>query len=219
MLATQLLLQHYSEPNSCVDMFKNKNGNCVGSKSKRGGVHHNNTIPSEIDSISFTKVWTDGSCTGNGTPKAKCGIGVHYGPGDKRNRSVTLLHGKITNNRAELSAILYVMCTNIESNNLQIFTDSLYSVACINSYRRRWETNGWVTTTGKTVESLELIKYMYYVIDRRKSVGGMTVVAHVKGHAQDVGNNAADLLARLATTSIVRDPMAEFMVKLCRVPL
>lgn len=151
-------------------MFKNKSRDPIGPKSKRDGAYYNNTIASEIDSTSFTNVWTDGSCTGNGTPKARCGIGIYYGPGDRRNRSVTLLHGKITNNRAELSAILYVICTSIESDNLQIFTDSLYSVACINSYRRRWETNGWVTTTGKTVESLESIKYMYYVIDRRRNV-------------------------------------------------
>lgn len=169
--------------------------------------------------LNSIKVWTDGSCTNNGNANAKCGMGVYYGPLDKKNRSVTLLNGRITNNRAELSAILYTLCTNSEQDNLHIYTDSHYSVCCINEYRDKWEKNGWITSTGKPVESSDLLRYIYAMVDRRRSIGTSTVVVHVYGHGQDVGNNAADMLARTATSSVVKDPAAEFMTKLCRVPL
>lgn len=169
--------------------------------------------------LGIIQVWTDGSCTGNGTPRAKCGIGVYYGTNDPRNRSVTLEHGRITNNRAELCAILYVLCTNAGHVDIQINTDSLYSINCIKTYRSKWEANNWVTSNGKAVESRNLIQYIYSIIDRRRELGGNTDVVHVKAHADNVGNNAADCLARKATSSILKDAVAVFLIKLCNVPL
>lgn len=164
-------------------------------------------------------VWTDGSCTGNGTPAAKCGIGVYYGIGDPRNTSGSLLHGRITNNRAELSAIMYVLCTNIGSDDINIHTDSLYSIQCITGYSKRWVDNGWLTTAGKPVESADMIRYILMLMSLRSSSGGSTKFVHVKAHSTNVNNNAADALARVATAGVVIDRKAEFMIRRCKVPL
>ena len=47
-------------------------------------------------------IYTDGACRGNGTPHARAGYGVYYGPNDPRNISERL-SGAQTNNRAELT--------------------------------------------------------------------------------------------------------------------
>lgn len=40
------------------------------------------------------KIWTDGSSRGNGTQAAMAGIGVYFGPGDKRYVGHRLLHAE-----------------------------------------------------------------------------------------------------------------------------
>ena len=50
-------------------------------------------------------VYTDGSCYNNGKKNAVSGIGIFFGPNDKRNVSKTI-EGKQTNNTAELTAII-----------------------------------------------------------------------------------------------------------------
>lgn len=164
-------------------------------------------------------VWTDGSCTANGTPTAKCGIGVYYGTGDSRNVSVSLLHGRITNNRAELSAIIYVLCTNNGADDINVHTDSLYSIQCITKYSKRWIDNGWLTTTGKPVESADMIRYVLMLMSSRSLSGASTRFIHVKAHSTNVNNNAADALARMATANVVVDRKAKFMIRRCKVPL
>lgn len=165
------------------------------------------------------KVWTDGSCICNGMLNAKCGMGVYYGVDNVRNTSVSLLHGRITNNRAELSAIIYVLCTNSGADNITVYTDSQYSIKCITEYSNRWKENGWITATGKTVESANMIQYILDLISSRLSYGGTTKFVHVKAHSTNVNNNAADALARVATAQVVHSNKATFMVRRCRVPL
>lgn len=165
------------------------------------------------------EVWTDGSCINNGTPAAKCGIGVYYGANDPRNVAVSLPYGRITNNRAELSAIMYVLCTNNGADNINVYTDSLYSIQCITEYSKKWVENGWVTAAGKPVESADMIRYILLLISSRSSYGGITKFTHVKAHSTNINNNAADALARIATAGVVTSRKANYMVRKCRVPL
>lgn len=53
-------------------------------------------------------VYTDGSCSDNGLVNARAGIGIWFGDNDKRNLSLELKGNNLTNNIAELTAILYV---------------------------------------------------------------------------------------------------------------
>ena len=61
-------------------------------------------------------VYTDGACMYNGRTNAKAGIGVYFGPNDNRNISQSLdpnKFGKLTNNMAELTAII-AACKTLE---------------------------------------------------------------------------------------------------------
>lgn len=164
-------------------------------------------------------VWTDGSCTGNGTANAKCGIGIFYADNDTRNISLSLLHGRITNNRAELCAILYVLCANVCLRNIHIHTDSEYSMKAITQYSKKWKKNGWKTSTGTPVESLAIIQYIVAVIEQREKCGSTTQISYVKAHSTNVENNKADALARIATSRVVSDKKARIMMKVYKVPL
>lgn len=84
--------------------------------------------------MSELHVWTDGSCLNNGRENAICGIGIFYDIGDPKNISSRLPVGKYTNNRAELCAILYTLCTNSRDQPIVIHTDSKYSIDCITLY-------------------------------------------------------------------------------------
>jgi hypothetical protein len=53
-------------------------------------------------------VYTDGSCLNNGTARASAGIGVFFGLNSRRNISRKLVADKISNNVAEIRAILVV---------------------------------------------------------------------------------------------------------------
>ena len=61
----------------------------------------------KIDQSDTIKVFTDGSCSMNGSIHAKAGIGVYFGEEDPRKVSKRI-GGKQTNNTAELSAVIEV---------------------------------------------------------------------------------------------------------------
>jgi len=107
----------------------------------------------------IVQVWVDGSCLNNGINNANSAVGIYYGPEDQRNFSSKLSGDKQTNNRAELLAVLYVLCTNLVTTNLKIYTDSQYSIKCLTEYHCRWQLNGWTTSKGGAVESVSIIKY------------------------------------------------------------
>lgn len=143
-------------------------------------------------------VWVDGSCLNNGSDGAASAIGVYYGSANKRNFSSRLSTHKHTNNKAELLAVMYVLCTNPRQRNLRIHTDSQYAIRCLTEYCHRWKLNGWVTSKGSKVESLSIIRYILEVMEKREDTGSSTRLVYVKGHSEDVGNTAADRLANAA---------------------
>lgn len=145
------------------------------------------------------KVWTDGSCLNNGTDKACCAIGVYYGVDDGRNYSSHIIGKKQTNNRAELIAILYAVIMDFNVHHLTIYSDSSYSISCVTQYWKKWEVTGWVTSKGTPVESSEIIRSIVDIIQKRAKAGAQTQLIHVKAHADDAGNVAADALARRAS--------------------
>lgn len=154
----------------------------------------------------MVSVWVDGSCLGNGTLSASGAIGVYYGARDSRNFSSKLCSVKQTNNKSELLAILYVLCTTETSDHLTIHSDSLYSILCLTSYHHKWRSNNWVTSKGDLVESADIVKYSLALIEKRELKGGTTQLVHVRGHSQDHGNNAADALANSAARHVSEQP-------------
>lgn len=109
-------------------------------------------------------VYTDGACINNGKSNAKAGYGVFFGDMDSRNRSIPITTGKITNQVAELMAIIEAIEIIInDNNNLSIIikTDSRYCIDCVTKWANKWAKNGWKNASGKIIENYELVTKLY----------------------------------------------------------
>ena len=148
-------------------------------------------------------IYTDGSCLGNGRTGAISGIGVHYSYKNKYklndiSQKIDLKDTIATNNHAELYAI-NVAINNIIHNNhhnkkIILYTDSKYSINCINKWYAKWLENNKIT--GR--KNIEEIREIYNNIHNLN----MDIdIKYIRGHTKltddhHVGNNIADDLSR-----------------------
>ncbi|KAF8511551.1 ribonuclease H-like domain-containing protein [Hysterangium stoloniferum] len=174
-------------------------------------------IADVADESTWSVVYTDGACQGNGRAGAIAGIGVWWGDNDARNLSERC-PGDQTNNRAELivmrlnyykyiyrfitffKAIIRALETaQLPNNRLLIKTDSSYSIQCIRDWIPNWKKRGWKTTDGQDVKNKAVIIYLSHLLDERGRKGSTVQLQYVKGHAGVIGNEGADYLAGLGT--------------------
>lgn len=113
------------------------------------------------------------------------------------NRNVSeRLGGKLqTNQRAELTAILRALEIVDKDRPLEIITDSNYAINCSTVWYKNWKKNGWTTTGGSVVMNKDLVVDIRKILDERAEKGVETKFTWIKGHDNDPGNVAADLLA------------------------
>ncbi|KAF2818547.1 ribonuclease H-like protein [Ophiobolus disseminans] len=140
-------------------------------------------------------VYTDGSSLGNGRVGAVGGVGVYFGPNDERNISEPLRGNRQTNQRAELTAVARALDHVPIDRSVLIFTDSNYSIQCLEKWFYKWEKNNWKSSSGNSVENKDLIEPILARIRERKKCRADTNFKWIKGHANDPGNVQADLLA------------------------
>lgn len=100
-----------------------------------------------------------------------------------------------TNQRAELTAILRALQIVKRSQDIEIITDSNYSINCSTVWYKGWMKNGWKTTSSGVVVNKDLVVDIRKLIDARDAVGVATDFTWIKGHNNDPGNEAADKLA------------------------
>ncbi|KAL2066556.1 hypothetical protein VTL71DRAFT_2627 [Oculimacula yallundae] len=141
------------------------------------------------------RIYTDGSALGNGRTNAVAGVGVFFGVGDKRNISESLAGTTQTNNRAELTGVLRALEIAPKKTNVEIITDSNYSINCVSVWYTGWAKRNWMTSGNKPVENQDLIKGIRALIEERDALGAETRFTWIKGHNDDPGNTAADRLA------------------------
>ncbi|KAI4206965.1 MAG: hypothetical protein LQ346_000797 [Caloplaca aetnensis] len=141
------------------------------------------------------RIHTDGSALNNGGAEAYAGVGVYFGPGDKRNVSETLPGPRQTNQRAELTAIFRALEIVPKNLNVSIITDSKYGIDCVTVWCINWRKNGWKTSAGKAVENKDLVESILAKIEERESLGTQTTFEWIKGHNHHPGNIEADRLA------------------------
>jgi ribonuclease HI len=79
--------------------------------------------------------------------------------------------------------------------DIQIFTDSKYSINCITEWYHGWERKGWKTTGNEDVKNRDLIQAIRAKMDDREDSGTKTVFQWVRGHNATPGNVEADKLA------------------------
>ena len=166
------------------------------------------------------RIYTDGSALSNGRAEALGGVGVFFGPGDRRNISEPLPGTKQTNQRAELSAIMRALEVAPRDRKIIIVSDSKYAIDCVTDWFQNWRRNGWVNSARKPVENKDLVQKVTDMLEERfrlnrhrmdeedeQVVEGGDKRSYwnrgpagvkfewVKGHAKDQGNTAADSLA------------------------
>ena len=143
------------------------------------------------------RVWTDGACERNGKPDALAGWGVFFGDADHRNLHSELEGPTQTNQRAELSAAIYVLYyfASLNPPKLACYrtlaTDSTYVINGIEKVSR-WAALGWRKDDGSEVANMDLwtAALRYHILTQ-----GMVKYEHVYGHSGNRGNDGADRLA------------------------
>lgn len=112
-----------------------------------------------------------------------------------RNISEPLRGDRQTNQRAELTAVARALDHVPIDRAVLIHTDSNYSIQCLTKWFQNWEKNNWRSSSGKAVENKDLIEPIIARIRERDMCRARTDFKWIKGHANDPGNTAADLLA------------------------
>lgn len=145
-------------------------------------------------------IFTDGSCTGNGRKNSLAGIGVWYGKDDPRNISEPLTESpdgkRPTNNTAELTALIRAFQSITDDQHYTVYSDSRYSIDCVEKWYGGWAKKGWKTSTGKPVKNKQLIESLHDERVKRPNVRLIHVKAHTDGTDPiSIGNREADKLA------------------------
>ena len=141
-------------------------------------------------------VYTDGSCINNGKPNARAGIGIYFDKNNKNNTSKELKGENLSNNVAELVAIITVfkiLKQEIKNNKeINIYSDSEYSINSISKWYPNWCKNNKLE--GK--KNIELIEKAYKLFSKYKNVNLYYIKAHTNlKDEHSIGNNMADILA------------------------
>lgn len=141
-------------------------------------------------------IYTDGSCIRFKNNISKAGFGI-YIPEKNIKVSSPLLNQKITNNRAELTAIIDSF-KYLDHDDLQkkicIFTDSQYSIYIFTGTGERYEKDNY-KNNGSDVPNIDLIKKILE-LKRSHNIVLLKVRAHTeKQDKHSIGNKIADKLA------------------------
>lgn len=133
------------------------------------------------------EIWTDGACSGNPGPGGWGAILSYKG----KERELSGGEALTTNNRMELMAAISALETLTRPCTVALHTDSQYLRQGITGWIHGWKKNGWRTADKKPVKNEELWKRLDAALARHKIEWKW-----VKGHAGDVMNERADVLAR-----------------------
>ncbi|KAJ7038669.1 ribonuclease H-like domain-containing protein, partial [Mycena alexandri] len=139
------------------------------------------------ESRNWIEVYTDGSCLENGSPNARAGAGVYYGPGSEYNMSLRV-SGEQTNNRGELLAILYVLSTVPAHKRLKIYTDSEYCIRSSVYWAAGFAQKGWKCANADLQQ--DIVSWIRFRSAQLHFV-------HVKAHSGNTRNDGADAAAKL----------------------
>lgn len=141
-------------------------------------------------------IYTDGSCTYVKNNPTKAGYGI-YIPQKNIEISSPLTNQKLTNNRAELTAIIESI-KHLDDDDLSkkicIFTDSQYSMYIFNGTGEKYQKNNW-KNNGSDVPNIDLIKKMLE-LKKNYNIVLLKVRAHTdKKDTHSLCNAIADKLA------------------------
>ena len=150
--------------------------------------------PLASDATKFdVQIYCDGACDPN-PGNAGSGMAV-YREGQVRELWYGLYNPNGTNNTAELNALhqalLYAEREIATGAEVQILSDSKYSISCISVWAPGWEKKGWKKTGGE-IKNLDIIKTSYALYN---SILPDVTLTHVSAHVGTEGNELADRMA------------------------
>jgi ribonuclease HI len=134
-------------------------------------------------------IYTDGACSGN---PGKGGWGAVLKFGDKE-KHISGFEAESTNNRMELSGVIFALKALKESCEIELFSDSKYVLDGITKWIDGWKAKGWKTSSKQQVKNQDL----WVELDLERSRHKIEFT-WVKGHNGDKYNEIADELATMA---------------------
>lgn len=133
-------------------------------------------------------IYTDGACSGNPGPGGWAAVLI-YG---EHKKEISGGCKETTNNIMELTAILESLRALKAECEVELFSDSAYSVNAFNQgWIYNWIKKGWKTADGKEVKNKEIWQEIYSLTKKHK-----VNFNKVKGHSNVELNNRCDELAR-----------------------
>lgn len=133
-------------------------------------------------------IYTDGACSGNPGPGGWAAILIY---GDNK-KELSGGSKETTNNIMELTAILEGLKALKVECDVEVYSDSAYSVNAFNQgWIYNWMKKGWRTASGEPVKNKEIWQELYSLTQKHK-----VTFNKVKGHSDDELNNRCDELAR-----------------------
>lgn len=133
-------------------------------------------------------IYTDGACSGNPGPGGWAAVLI-YG---EHKKEISGGCKETTNNIMELTAILEALKTLKTECDVELYSDSAYSVNAFNQgWIYNWIKKGWKTADGKEVKNKEIWQEIYSLTKKHK-----VKFNKVKGHSDVELNNRCDELAR-----------------------
>jgi ribonuclease HI len=147
--------------------------------------------------IADINIYCDGACSPN-PGKSGTGMAVY-----QQTTLTELWYGlhqaNGTNNTAELNGLLeafkYAKPYIEQNKQVQVLSDSKYSIDCITKWAKGWKTKGWTRGKGEEIKNLAIIQEAYQLYQQLKS---NLTINHVKGHANIEGNELSDRMAVIA---------------------
>ncbi|KDQ50173.1 hypothetical protein JAAARDRAFT_142329 [Jaapia argillacea MUCL 33604] len=144
-------------------------------------------------------VYTNGSCTRNGTASALCGIGIWIADGHPKNMALRVPGVKQSNQVGEIAAIVACLQGTDNCVPITLVTDSLYVIEGLTKHLGNWEDRGWIG-----IANCKFFQAVAYQLCRRSAT---TAFRWVKGHSGDIGNDKADALAKQGASRDVPDQL------------
>ena len=150
-------------------------------------------------------IFVDGACSRNGSPYAKGGVGIYFGPWSSFNRSCYFA-GNQTNQREEIIAASYTLRFFLDyalpsmvrrPSRVIIASDSKYVIHSMTDWVTKWKYNGWVNSKNQTVTNMDDLKRLDQRIEEAASKGIRVQFWSIPRE----DNEDADRLARKVTLS------------------
>ncbi len=146
----------------------------------------------------FIEIYTDGACKGN-PGVGGWGAWLKY---NDREKSIFGGEENTTNNRMELTAVIRALEALKRSSQVKLYTDSSYVQKGMTEWLVNWKKKNWRTASKKAVKNDDLWKRLD-VLANTHTIEWLWV----KGHAGNVGNEHADLLANAGVDKVLAESL------------